>query len=546
VVELGQAVRVGADRDRDPALRRAARVRVAEVEPLRRAVDLERFAVALRRREHCVQVHVVRLAAPDPAARGVHEDVDVRMLEGADDAGGHRGALLLEARVHRREDHVELGEDIVRKVHAPVGQDVALRAREDPDLEARLELADQLTLRTQLLHAEAVRDGRGLRVVRHDDVLVAPRLRRRHELVERVPTIRPVGVRVQIAAQIGRGHEARETASTDRFHLAVVLAQLGREPRQADRRVDVFLGRAGDPRSRRLVEHAVLAEPQPLAHRELAHAHVVILAPSEVLQRCAERLRLDDAEVDVQSRLVQDRSARRAFRDDLRRGRQAAEGLHDARGVARGHEDVDVLDCLAAAARRARDLDPVDPAVRAQDLHDLLRDRARHVQWRARAARAPAGDALQDVVARLLAHARHADDAPGATRLLELLDGADPQPLVERAGGLGAEAAHLEQGGEGGRQLAAQGLHVAHGAGRQVLLDPGGQLAADAGQGGQAPTGGDGGHVLGQRLHRLGGPLVGPDPEAALAPGLEERRDLIEKASNFEVFHLYHGTLPAL
>ena len=127
---------------------------------------------------------------------------------------------------------------------------------------------------------------------------------------------------------------------------------------------------------------------------------------------------------------------------------------------------------------------------------------------------------------------------PTPARLLELLDRADPQLLVQGARGLGPEAAHLEEDGERRRQVAAQRLHVAHRARGEVFLDPRGQLLADAREGLEPSPRGDGGDVLGQRLQGLGGALVGADAESALLAGLEQRGDLVENPRDIEVFHV--------
>ena len=382
-------------------------------------------------------------------------------------------------------------------------------------------------------------------MIGHDDVLVAACLRGRHETIERVAPVRPVRVRVQVTAQVGRRHERRNSACARGFDLAAVLAELRRKPRQADRSVDVLFRRTSHPRAGALVEHAVLAEAETFAHGDLAHSHVVLLRAGEVLQRCAEGVRLHDAQIDAQPRVVKDRRARRPMAEHLDGGGQRRERPHHARGRVRGHEDVDVLHRFPAPADGSRDLDAVDAAVRPQDVHDLRGDGAGDVERCARAAPSPRGDALEDVVARLLSHAADAEDDPGAARLLEALDGIDAEALVERARGLGTEAADFEQGGEGRRQLAAQRFEIGHAPGREVFRDSGRELASDARQRLQAAACGDDGHVLPERLQRLRGALVGADAEPALLTRVEQRGDLVEKPRNLEVFHTRHGTLAA-
>jgi hypothetical protein len=82
--------------------------------------------------------------------------------------------------------------------------------------------------------------------------------------------------------------------------------------------------------------------------------------------------------------------------------------------------------------------------VRPQGVHDLGGDGADDVQWRPHAAGAPGGDALEDVVPRLLADAGHAENRSAAARLLEALDRVDAEPLVEQPRRLRPEPANLE------------------------------------------------------------------------------------------------------
>ena len=66
-----------------------------------------------------------------PAGR-VAEDVDVRALDRAQDPVGHLARVLVERRVDRGDDDIELGQAVVGQVHGAVGPDVALDAGEQP------------------------------------------------------------------------------------------------------------------------------------------------------------------------------------------------------------------------------------------------------------------------------------------------------------------------------------------------------------------------------------------------------------------------------
>ena len=100
-------------------------------------VDLHRLAVPLRGAEHALDVDVHRRAGPEEAARRVREDVDVRVRERAAHPARHLGPRLLEHAVDRRDDQVELGEQLVGVVERAVRADVALGAGEHADPEWR-------------------------------------------------------------------------------------------------------------------------------------------------------------------------------------------------------------------------------------------------------------------------------------------------------------------------------------------------------------------------------------------------------------------------
>ena len=101
------------------------------------------------------------------------------------------------------------------------------------------------------------------RVVGQDLVGVAARPGVLGHDLDRVVAVGPVGVAVQVAAQVGLGDERRQPAGQRRLDLAGVLAQLGLDERQAEEGVGVGLGgegaQLGVVAGQRL---AVLADPQ--------------------------------------------------------------------------------------------------------------------------------------------------------------------------------------------------------------------------------------------------------------------------------------------
>ena len=68
----------------------------------------------------------------NPPAGRVAEDVDVRVLDRAQQPIGHLLAILIERRVDRGDDDVEGGQAVVGEVQRAVGPDVALDAGQQP------------------------------------------------------------------------------------------------------------------------------------------------------------------------------------------------------------------------------------------------------------------------------------------------------------------------------------------------------------------------------------------------------------------------------
>ena len=204
-----------------------------------------------------------------------------------------------ERRVDRADNPVELGEQVVVVVGRAVGQDVRLGA--DQQLEAvqrRVELADLLDLRAQRVGRHVVAEAVRRRVVGDRQVLEPALTRRGRHLLDGVAPVRQRRVAVQVALEVVLRDQLRDLLEVQ---LAAALAQLRRDPGQAEQLVDLLLGRAAMRGAAGVVEQAVLADVQALAHRALAQRHVVLLGAREVLPEVAELVGLDDAQVDAAS-----------------------------------------------------------------------------------------------------------------------------------------------------------------------------------------------------------------------------------------------------
>ena len=118
---------------RAPRSRASSGVDVVQVEAVDLAVDLERDAARDGRVDDRVDVELIRLALQQPAPGRVAEDVDVRVLDRAQQPIGHLLAILIERGMHRGDDEIEGGEAVVGQVERAVRPDVAFDAGEQPD-----------------------------------------------------------------------------------------------------------------------------------------------------------------------------------------------------------------------------------------------------------------------------------------------------------------------------------------------------------------------------------------------------------------------------
>ena len=248
------------------------------------------------------------------------EDVDVRVLDRAQQAVGHLLAFLVERRVHRGDDEVERGEAVVGEVERAVRLDVALDAGEQPDAEPLgVDRANARGVLERAALVEAVGHRQRLAVIGDGDVLAAPPSRAASAIV-RTSSLPSVSVLCmwrsprRSARSIRRG-SVRARGGVD---LAAHLAQLRRHPVEAERRVDVFLALAGDAHVVGDPEQAVLVQLEAEADRAVAQRDVVRLRAGEVLQRGAAAVGGDEAQVGLEAALRAGRSI------SCRRGRGRA------------------------------------------------------------------------------------------------------------------------------------------------------------------------------------------------------------------------------
>ena len=161
------------------------------------------------------------------------------------------------------------------------------------------------------------------------DVLVAQAAGRFDHFCERGFSVARVGVHLQIAADVVERDQRREFVRFRERDFAAILAQLGRDPVEAECGIHVALGAARN--ALRPSEYAVLVQLQLFGLRDLAQLDVVRLGAREVLHRGAEAGRLDHAQVHLQSARQPHGRARVALRGDMRDFAVLAEALDHGR-----------------------------------------------------------------------------------------------------------------------------------------------------------------------------------------------------------------------
>ena len=189
-------------------------------------------------------------------------------------------------------------------VERAVREDVGLGpGQHDEVVERVVERRDLVDPRLERLGRDVVAEAVRGRVVGDRQVLPAALARRLDHLLERLAPVGQRRVAVQVAAQVLERDELRQRALRRRLELAAALAQLRRDPLEAEPLVDLLLGRAAGRLAGVVVEDPVLAHVQPAPDGGLAQLHVVGLGAGEVLEHVAELVRLDHLQVDLHARV---------------------------------------------------------------------------------------------------------------------------------------------------------------------------------------------------------------------------------------------------
>src|SRR6185312_2830628 len=276
------------------------------------------------------------------------------------------------------DDYVHLGQDFIGEVQGPVSEDVDLDAGEDADaaLHLLLDLADALDVGEGALVVESVGHGQVLGVVGDGDVLIASGDGRFGHLADGVAAIGGGGVHVDVAADVGLLDESGNGSSFSSFDFAVVLAEFGGNPLEAEGLVDIVFGGSGYDGAVIDAGQGVLVERVAALEGALADGYVVGLGAGEVLEGGSVGGLGQESDIDLQTIAEVEADLVLALGDEVHDGRIGG-GVLDGGGHlilgagGAGDKDVEVAAGFAAPAEGAGGLDGVE-AGKALEVVDKL------------------------------------------------------------------------------------------------------------------------------------------------------------------------------
>src|SRR6476661_9705238 len=169
--------------------------------------------------------------------------VDQRVPNGPEIACRQFGRRLAPVIVQRGQDDVAAFQDLVIEVEGTVLEDVDFYSMQDGDVgHAPAERDDLLALSGDVFQRELPGGEGTLRVVGDGDVLVAELLGGRHHGGDRVATVTPGAVHVQVAADMGVADQHRQLTALCRFDLARAFSQFRRNVGESEMPVDDWFG----------------------------------------------------------------------------------------------------------------------------------------------------------------------------------------------------------------------------------------------------------------------------------------------------------------
>ena len=216
----------------------------------------------------------------------MRENIHVRIPQRPDHARGDLLARLTKRGVGRAEHQIELGEHLVRQIHAAVRVDFRFNPLQDPKiLHAGIHLINLGPLEFRAFEIQPARNAQPFAVIGHRDIVQSARPRGLCHLLDSKAAIAPFRVRLQIALEVAEFDQVRQLAFLGGANLAGRFAQLGRNPLHPELFVDLFLTRGEDFLAGLEILEIPFAQRQTLVERDLAQLDAVLFAAREILQR---------------------------------------------------------------------------------------------------------------------------------------------------------------------------------------------------------------------------------------------------------------------
>lgn len=508
VLELVGVVGVGVDRAEDAGFGGALPPAPVHVEAHGVGVELEDGSGCDGAVDDFLVVDGVGFAFEEETSGEVADHVDVGVLHGADDAGGHFGFGEGEGVVDGGDGVVELFEDAVVKVEAAVLEDVHFGASEEAEgvavfFKLLVELVDLFDLSEEAVFVEAVGLEGGLGVVGDAEIAEAEFAGGGGHFGEGVFAVGSGGVVVEGASEVGEfdkfwqcvlGLALRALGHSSGFDFASVFAQGGVDGGEAEVVVEFVFGLDGGSGVFLAVNgggEAVFVEGEVFLLCEGAEVDVVFLGAGEVLESEGELGVADGAEIDLEATFsfFSDGDADGGFGfalgDDFGDLGELGEVGDDFGGGFGGDDQVEVVEGFFIAAVGACDVGLGDVGVVAEGLEEGFGEGGDAAEAMALGVEVFLGDAVEDFFLGFFGEAGEGGDAVVLAGGFEGVDGVDVEGVVEELDFLGAEALEFKELEEAFGEFGAEALvefEGAVGGGGEVveLVAEGGADAFDA------------------------------------------------------------------
>ena len=340
---------------------------------------------------------------------------------------------------------------------------------------------------------------------------------------------------MQVAAKIAALDQRRQFPGLGRFDLASVFAQLGRNPIQPQRGVDVFFPRRGDRGA--VAVKAVLVEQQSVLYRDPPQMDAVGLRAGEVYHRRAVALARHHAEIDVQAAAQRDAGLGFALGHNFRHARKRNQLFHHRGRLARYGQQIEIADRFLAPAKTARGLKPLDRAAFSHMGEQLLdHQRGVRIQRTHRGMLFQLGEMLEYLVLHFRPEAAQRSYRAGLRRSLEVRKVADLELLRQCSSPFRTKPRDAEQSDYSGRDLVPEFAMQGKLAGRQDGRDFAPEVSANPGQ----FVNRLGTHIgeLGRAIaDGAGGVAVGADAKEVVFADLDHVGDFVENVRDLVVLH---------